>query len=138
MLFHQVVPLTLQHIAHTQANEAAKAVLFILFPGFFKDVRWRHIDIIKGSLVLNLFESLWIKKALRHAIVDQVVEFETYKCKHIRLNLSLSLTIDIVVDKTFALHRDDFSLLVQRKCLVLNHFHDVEEVVHFSWCVRLQ
>ena len=88
MLLHQVVPLTLQHIAHTQANEAAKAVLFILFPGFFKDVRWRHIDIIKGSLVLNLFESLWVKKALRHAIVDQVVEFETYKCKHIRLNLS--------------------------------------------------
>lgn len=43
-----------------------------------------------------------------------------------------------MVDKTFALHRDDFSLLVQRKCLVLNHFHDVEEVVHFSWCVRLQ
>ena len=55
MLLHQVVPLTLQHIAHTQANEAAKAVLFILFPGFFKDVRWRHIDIVKGSLVLNLF-----------------------------------------------------------------------------------
>lgn len=64
MLLHQVVPLTLQHIAHTQANEAAKAVLFILFPGFFKDVRWRHIDIVKGSLVLNLFESLWVKKAL--------------------------------------------------------------------------
>ena len=65
-------------VAHAEADELTEAMrITFLLPGLFENIGGCHIDIIKSALVLDLFESSWVKQALGHAEIDEVGEMKT-------------------------------------------------------------
>ena len=80
-----VLVVVFEEIAQTETQKLAEALGFTHLPGLFKEVWGRHIDVIESAPVLDLLKCPRVQKTLRHAVVYEVGELNTYNFKPLLL-----------------------------------------------------